>query len=117
MFSAFFYFILCRTMRCSGEEAAKMIVDGLLSDEDDASSNESHLSSDQYSESAYSDSSEADEDFNNYTFAASRSAKVRRPIHTRRGVRRRPTSRSVVQNVTQTSDPQELQQQKPKRSL
>ena len=53
-----------------------MIVDGLLSDEDDVSSNESHLSSDSYSESAYSDCSETEEDFDNDTFAASRSAKV-----------------------------------------
>ena len=51
-------------------------MDGLLSDEDDASSNESHLSSHSYSESAYSDSSETDKAFNNDTFAASQSAKV-----------------------------------------
>ena len=92
-----------------------MIVDGLLSDEDDASSNESNLSSDSYSESAYSDSSETDEDFNNDNFTTSRSAKVQRTICTREGIRRQPNSRPVVQNVTQVSDPQELQQQKPKR--
>ena len=52
-----------------------MIMDGLLSDEDDASSNESHLSSDSYSESANSNSSETDKGFND-TFPASWSAKV-----------------------------------------
>ena len=56
MFSTFlFYFILCRTKRYSGEEATNMIVVDLLSDKDDASSNESHLSSDSYSETAYSE--------------------------------------------------------------
>ena len=51
MFSTLlFYFILCGTKHYSGEEATNMIVDGLLSDEDNASSNESHLSSDSYSE-------------------------------------------------------------------
>lgn len=53
-----------------------MIVDGQLSDEDDASSNGSYLSFDSYSESAYWESSETDEDFNNATFATSQSAKV-----------------------------------------
>ena len=110
MFSTLlFYFILCRTKRYSGEEATNMIVDGLLSDEDDASSNESHLSSDSYSETVYSDSSERDEDFNNDTFAASRSANFRRTIRTRVGIRRQPSSRPAVQNVIQASDPQELQ--------
>ena len=71
-----FHFILCRTKHHSGEEAANMIKDGLLSDEDGTSSNESHLSSHSYSESAYSDSSETDKAFNNDTFAASQSAKV-----------------------------------------
>ena len=52
-----------------------------------------------------SDSSETDEDFNNDTFAASWSAKVQRTILTRGGVRHQPTSRPVVQNVTQGSDP------------
>ena len=37
-----------------------MIADGMLSDKDDASSSESHLSSDSYSKSGYSDSSETD---------------------------------------------------------
>ena len=105
------YFILCRTKLYSGEEAANMIVDGLLSDEDDVSSNESHLSSDSYSESAYSDCSETEEDFNNDTFAASRSAKVRRTIRSRRGIRSQPTSRPIVQNVTQASDPSQEPQQ------
>ena len=74
MFSTLlFNFILCRAKR--GEEAANMIVDGLLSDEDDASL-KSYLSSDSYSQYAYSDSSETDQYFNNDTFAASRSAKV-----------------------------------------
>ena len=50
------YFLLCKTKRYSGEEAANMIVDGLLSDEDNKFSNESHLSSDLYFESIYSDS-------------------------------------------------------------
>ena len=50
-----------------------MIVNSLLSDEDNASLNGSNLSSDSYSESAYSGSSETDKDFNN-TFAASQSA-------------------------------------------
>ena len=50
------YFILCKTKPYSGEEAANMIVDGLLSDEDNTFSNESHLSSDSYFESIYSDS-------------------------------------------------------------
>ena len=68
MFSTLlFNFILCRAKR--GEEATNMIVDGLLSDEDDASL-KSYLSSD----SCYS--SETDQNFNNDTFAASRSAKV-----------------------------------------
>ena len=71
-----FYFILCKTKRYSGEEAAKIIVDGLLSDEDDTSLNENHLSSDSYPECAYSDGSETDDEFNIDTFAASRSAKV-----------------------------------------
>ena len=101
MFSTLlFYFILCRTKRYSGEEAAIMIVDGLLSDEDDASSNEGHLPSDLYSESAYSGSSETDEDFNNDTFDASRIAKVQRTIRTREGIRRQPTSRPALQNLT-----------------
>ena len=101
MFSTLlFYFTLCKAKGYSGEEATNMIVDGQLSDEDDASSNESHLSSDSYSESAYLDSSETDVDFNNDNFAASRSAKVRRTIHTRGGIRRQPTSRPVLQNVT-----------------
>ena len=91
-------------------------MDGLLSDEDDASSNESHLSSHSYSESAYSDSSETDKAFNNDTFAASQSAKVWRTICNRWQIRHQPASRPVVQNVTQASDPQELEQQKPKRS-
>ena len=51
------YFILCKTKRYSGEGAANIIVDGLLSDEDDTFSNESHLSSDSYFEYIYSDSS------------------------------------------------------------
>ena len=51
-----------------------MIVNRLLSDEDNASLNGSNLSSDSYSESAYSGSSETDKDFNNNTFAASQSA-------------------------------------------
>ena len=110
------YFILCRTKLYSGEEAANMIVDGLLSDEDDVSSNESHLSSDSYSEHVYSDSSEIDKDFNNDSFTASRSAKVQRTIHTRGGIRRQPTSRPIVQYVIHANDPQELQQQKLKRS-
>ena len=83
-----FHFFWCRTKRYSGEEVANMIADGLLSYEDDASSNKSHLSSDSYSESAYSDSSETHEDFNNDTLAASLSAKVRRTIRTRGGIRR-----------------------------
>ena len=77
MFSALpFYLILWRTKRYFGGEAANMIVDGQLSDEDDASSNGSYLSFDSYSESAYWESSETDEDFNNATFATSQSAKV-----------------------------------------
>ena len=88
-----------------------MIVDGLLSDEDDVSSNESHLSSDSYSESAYSGCSETDKDFNNDAFAASRSAKVRRTIRSRGVIRRQPTSRPIVQNVTQASDPSQEPQQ------
>ena len=61
MFSTLlFYFILCRTKRHFRDEAANIILDGLLSDEDDASLNKSHLSSDSYSESAYSDSSETE---------------------------------------------------------
>ena len=92
-----------------------MIVDGQLSDEDDASSNGSYLSFDSYSESAYWESSETDEDFNNATFATSQSAKVQRTIRTRGGIRHQPTSRPVVQNVTQASNARELQQQKPKR--
>ena len=87
-----------------------MILDDLLSDEDDSSLDASHLSSGSYSESAYSDSSETDENFNNDTFAASRSATVCRTIRTRGGVRRQPISRPAVQNLTQASDPQELQQ-------
>ena len=87
-----------------------MIVNDLLSDEDDSSLDASHLSSGSYSESAYSDSSETDENFNNDTFAASRSATVCRTIRTRGGVRRQPISRPAVQNLTQASDPQELQQ-------
>ena len=51
------YFILCKTKRYSGEETVTMIVDGLLSDEDDTFSNESHLSSDSLFEYIYSDSS------------------------------------------------------------
>ena len=50
------FFILCTTKRYSGEEAANMIVDGLLSDEDNKFSNESHLSFDLYFESIYSGS-------------------------------------------------------------
>ena len=114
MFSTFLvYFILRRTKRYSGEEFANIIVDGLLSHEDDGSSNESHLSSDSYSEFAYSDSSETDKGFNNNTFAASPSAKVQRAISTRGVIRRQPTSRPVVPNVTQTSDPQELHNKNP----
>ena len=70
-----------------------MIMNDLLPDENDASSNESHLSSDSYCESAYSNSSQTDEDFNNYTFAASLSAKVQRTISTRGGITCQPTSR------------------------
>ena len=69
-----FYFILCKKRHYSGEKAANMIVNSLLSDEDNASLNGSNLSSDSYSESAYSGSSETDKDFNNNTFAASQSA-------------------------------------------
>ena len=107
------FFILCGTKRYSGKKFANIIVDDLLSDEDDGSSNESHLSSDSYSEFAYSDSSETGKGFNNDTFAASPSAKVQRAISTRRVIRRQPTSRPVVQNVTQTSDPQELHNKNP----
>ena len=104
------YFILFKIKRYFGEETANMIVAGLLSDEDDTSSNESHLSSDSYSESAYSDSSETDEDFNHDTFVSSRIAKVWRTIRTRGGIRRQSASAPDMQNVIQASDPQELQQ-------
>ena len=48
-----------------------MIVDGLLSDEDNSSLDESHLSSGSHSDYAYSDSSETGKNFNNDTSAAS----------------------------------------------
>ena len=65
-----------------------MIVDDLLSDEDDSYLDASHVSSGSYSESAYSGSSKTDENFNNDTFAASRSATVCRTIRIRGGIRR-----------------------------
>ena len=55
-------------------------------------------------------SSETDDNFDNDTFAASQSAKVGRTIRTREGIKRPPTSRLVVQNATQATNPQELQQ-------
>ena len=62
---------MCKTKRYSGEKAANMIVDGLLSDEDNSSLDESHLSSGSHSDYAYSDSSETGKNFNNDTSAAS----------------------------------------------
>ena len=62
---------MCKTKRYSGEKAANMIVDGLLSDEDNSSLDESHLSSGSHSDYAYSDSSERGKNFNNDTSAAS----------------------------------------------
>ena len=67
---------MCKTKRYSGEKAANMIVDGLLSDEDNSSLDESHLSSGSHSDYPYSDSSETDKNFNNDTSAASWGAEV-----------------------------------------
>ena len=67
---------MCKTKRYSGEKAANMIVDGLLSDEDNSSLDESHLSSGSHSDYAYSDSSETGKNFNNDTSAASWGAEV-----------------------------------------
>ena len=53
-----------------------MIVDGLLSDEDNSSLDESHLSSGSHSDYPYSDSSETGKNFNNDTSAASWGAEV-----------------------------------------
>ena len=67
---------MCKTKRYSGEKAANMIVDGLLSDKDNSSLDESHLSSGSHSDYAYSDSSETGKNFNNDTSAASWGAEV-----------------------------------------
>ena len=117
MFSTLlFYFILCRTKCYSGEEAANMIVDGLLSDE------MMHL----WIKAIYfliytlnlliQTVQKQTRIFKMMLLLLLRMLKSEEPYEPEGGVRRQPTSRPVVQNVTQASDPQELQQQKPKHS-
>ena len=57
-----------------------MIVDGLLSDEDNSSLDESHLSSGSHSDYAYSDSSETGKNFNNDTSADKSTIMINQPF-------------------------------------